>query len=312
MKTYNICQLLASDESNFQYVLPVTLEDGTTENLFTDEEFKNIIMNQYTSFGLFSPSYYDSDQKKVVYIIEDTDDAIEKLHKLFTIWVKDRSSGISKMLDALRKKYNPIWNVDGVEGTIHQSTHTGTDTDKKTGTEKIVTEDNGDITNSGKTTTENTGKSSNTKTGNETNTPTGSDVVTKAVTTYDDDTFRNTEKTTTDFEDQRTDTHTYNSVKDSYEVDSQDPLKETYEIDTYNPLKEHHDLDGKHDTTFDTTLQKTLNLKDEDLDMKIRQGNIGVTSTQSLIRQQIDLTDLDDIITYAIHDFVHRNLIILS
>lgn len=291
MKVYNICQLLASDDSNFQYVLPVTLEDGTTENLFTDEEFKNIIMNQYTSFGLFSPSYYDSDQNKVIAIIEDTDAAIEKLHKLFTIWVKDRSSGISKMLDALRKKYNPIWNVDGVEGTIHQSTHTGTDTDKKTGTDTTSGSETGSITN--------TGKSTNTRTGNETDTPTGKDINTGFNTTFDSSTFRDTQKTEATFE-QRVDTHTYNQVKDTFEVDSENPTTET------------RNLANGGSTQYNSQNQKTLNLKDEDLDMKIRQGNIGVTSTQSLIRQQIDLTDLDDIITYAIHDFVHRNLIILS
>lgn len=291
MKSYNICQLLASDESNFQYVLPVTLEDGTTENLFTDEEFKYIIMNQYTSFGLFSPSYYDSDQKRVVYIIEDTDAAIEKLHKLFTIWVKDRSSGISKMLDALRKNYNPIWNVDGVEGTIHQSTHTGTDTDKKTGTDTTSGSDTGTVTN--------TGKSTNTRTGNETDTPTGKDINTGFNTTFDSSTYRDTQKTEATFE-QRVDTHTYNQVKDTFEVDSENPTTET------------RNLANSASTQYNSQNQKTLNLKDEDLDMKIRQGNIGITSTQSLIRQQIDLTDLDDIITYAIHDFVHRNLIILS
>lgn len=291
MKVYNICQLLASDESDFQYVLPVTLEDGTTENLFTDEEFKNIIMNQYTSFGLFSPSYYDSDQKKVVYIIEDTDAAIEKLHNLFAIWVKDRSSGINKMLDALRKKYNPIWNVDGVEGTIHQSTHTGTDTDKKTGTDTTSGSETGTVTN--------TGKSTNTRTGNETDTPTGKDINTGFNTTFDSSTFRDTQKTEATFE-QRVDTHTYNQVKDTFEVDSENPTTET------------RNLANGGSTQYNSQNQKTLNLKDEDLDMKIRQGNIGVTSTQSLIRQQIDLTDLDDIITYAIHDFVHRNLIILS
>lgn len=291
MKVYNICQLLASDESDFQYVLPVTLEDGTTENLFTDEEFKNIIMNQYTSFGLFSPSYYDSDQKKVVYIIEDTDAAIEKLHNLFAIWVKDRSSGINKMLDALRKKYNPIWNVDGVEGTIHQSTHTGTDTDKKTGTDTTSGSETGTVTN--------TGKSTNTRTGNETDTPTGKDINTGFNTTFDSSTFRDTQKTEATFE-QRVDTHTYNQVKDTFEVDSENPTTET------------RNLTNGGSTQYNSQNQKTLNLKDEDLDMKIRQGNIGVTSTQSLIRQQIDLTDLDDIITYAIHDFVHRNLIILS
>jgi len=288
---YNICQMLLRDNSEFDYSFPVTLEDGTESILFTSEEFKAIIMMQYTSFGLYSPSYYDSDQKKLISIIEDTDAAIEKLHELFTLWIKDRKSGISKMLDALRKNYNPIWNVDGVEGTIHQSTHTGTDTDKKTGTDTTSGSETGTVTN--------TGKSTNTRTGNETNTPTGKDINTGFNTTYDSADFRDTQKTETSF-DARIDTHTYNQVKDTYEVDSENPTTET------------RNLANGGSTQYNSQTQKTLNLKDEDLDMKIRQGNIGVTSTQSLIRQQIDLTDLDDIITYAIHDFVHRNLIILS
>lgn len=288
---YNICQMLLRDNSDFDYSFPVTLEDGTESILFTSEEFKAIIMMQYTSFGLYSPSYYDSDQKKIVSIIEDTDAAIEKLHELFTLWIKDRKSGISKMLDALRKNYNPIWNVDGVEGTIHQSTHTGTDTDKKTGTDTTSGSEKGTVTN--------TGKSTNTRTGNETDTPTGKDINTGFNTTFDSSTFRDTQKTESTFE-QRVDTHTYNQVKDTFEVDADNPTTET------------RNLANGGSTQYNSQTQKTLNLKDEDLDMKIRQGNIGVTSTQSLIRQQIDLTDLDDIITYAIHDFVHRNLIILS
>jgi hypothetical protein len=283
--------MLLSDNSEYDYSFPVTLEDGTESILFTSEEFKSIIMMQYTSFGLYSPSYYDSDQKKIVSIIEDTDAAIEKLHELFTLWIKDRKSGISKMLDALRKNYNPIWNVDGVEGTIHQSTHTGTDTDKKTGTDITSGSETGTVTN--------TGKSTNTRTGNETDTPTGKDINTGFNTTFDSSTFRDTQKTEASFEN-RIDTHTYNEVKDTFEVDSENPTTET------------RNLANGGSTEYNSQTQKILNLKDEDLDMKIRQGNIGVTSTQSLIRQQIDLTDLDDIITYAIHDFVHRYLIILS
>lgn len=288
---YNICQMLSRDNSNFSYSFPVTLDDGTESILFTSDEFKTIIMNQYTSFGLYSPSYYDSDQKKMVAIIEDTDAAIEELHKLFTLWIKDRKSGISKMLDTLRKSYNPIWNVDGVEGTIHQSTHTGTDTDKKTGTDTISGSETGTITN--------TGKSSSTRTGDETNTPTGKDINEAANTTFDSPTYRNSNKVETSF-DNRIDTHTYNQVKDTFEIDSKNPTTET------------RNLANGGSTKYDSQNQKTLNLKDEDIEMNIRQGNIGVTSTQSLIRQQIDLTDLDDIISYAIHDFVHRYLIILS
>ena len=189
---YNICQMLLRDNSEFDYSFPVTLEDGTESILFTSEEFKAIIMMQYTSFGLYSPSYYDSDQKKIVSIIEDTDAAVEKLHELFTLWIKDRKSGISKMLDALRKNYNPIWNVDGVEGTIHQSTHTGTDTDKKTGTDTTSGSETGTVTN--------TGKSTNTRTGNETDTPTGKDINTGFNTTFDSSTFRDTQKTEASFE----------------------------------------------------------------------------------------------------------------
>ena len=288
---YNICQMLTRDNSNFSYSFPVTLDDGTESILFTSDEFKTIIMNQYTSFGLYSPSYYDSDQKQMVAIIGDTDAAIEELHKLFTLWIKDRKPGISKMLDALRKSYNPIWNVDGVEGTIHQSTHTGTDTDKKTGTDTTSGSETGTVTN--------TGKSTSTRTGNETDTPTGKDINTGFNTTFDSSTFRDTQKTEATFE-QRVDTHTYNQVRDTFEVDSENPTTET------------RNLANGGSTQYNSQNQKTLNLKDEDLDMKIRQGNIGVTSTQSLIRQQIDLTELDDIISYAIHDFVHRYLIILS
>lgn len=331
MKTYNITHLLMSDTSTFSYAFPITKEDGTTAILFTADEFKTIIKNQYTSFSLLSPGYYDPDNEQWVDIIPDTAAAITELHNLFQLWVKDRSPAISKLWEALRMKYNPIWNVDGVTGTIHQETHTGTDTDKKTGdvtnTGTSTTKNEGKTTTTdrGKTTTTNSGKSSNTKSGNETNEPTGQDVLTKAVTTYDDATFRDTEKDTTSFT-TRKDTHTYNSVKDSYEVDPQSPLKEEYEVDSQNPLKSEYEVDSQNPLKetyqidsqdplkekYNTELQKTLNLKDEILNMEIRQGNIGVVSTQSMLQQQLALTELDDIISYAIHDFVHRYLVILS
>ena len=315
MKTYNITHLLMSDTSTFSYAFPITKDDGTQAILFTADEFKTIIKNQYTSFSLLSPGYYDPDNEQWVDIIPDTAAAISELHNLFQLWVKDRGPAISKLFDALRKSYNPIWNVDGVEGHILQSSHTGTVTN--TGKSEKTNTGKSETTHTGKTDTTNSGKSSNTKTGNETSEPTGNDIAIKAVTTYDDDTFRDTEKNTTQFT-SRKDTHTYNSVKDSYEVDGQNPLKESYEIDDNNPLKDSYEVDDqnplKETYLIDSQnpLQESRNLSDQDLEMTIRQGNIGVTSTQSLLRQQIDLTELDDLITYAIHDFVHRYLVIMS
>lgn len=307
MKTYNITHLILSDDSNFTYDFPVTLEDGTTSLLYTDAEFRTIIKNQYTSFCLYSPGYYDPDNKTWVDILPTTAAAIDELHKLYTLWIKDRKPAINKLLNALRMKYNPIWNVDGVTGHIEQSKHTGTDTDKKTGTEKIVTEDNGDVTNTGKTETTRSGNQENVRTGSETDTSSGTDTNTAKNTTYNSSVFRDVDKTEVGYG--KSDTRTYNSVTDK---ETYNNVKDSTVIDSQNPIKEHRDLDGKHDTTYNTELKKTLNLTDENVFMDIRQGNIGVTSTQKLLREQLDLTELDDVISYAIHDFVHRYLMIIS
>ena len=290
MKTYNITHLLLSDTTDFNYAFPITLEDGTITNLFDTDEFKRVIKNQYTSFRLLSPGYYDPDQEEWVDIIPDTAAAIQELHELYKIFIKDRSSAISKLFDALRKHYNPIWNVDGVTGTIHQEKHTGTDTDKHSGTDKIHdTLGSGTITNSG--------SSKNVKTGSETAADTGTDTTTEQKTTFDSSAFRDTDKTS--LLHGRSTTTTYNNLTD------------TYSVDPSNKLKTENDMAGDHDTTYDSTMTKTLNLQDETLDMVIRQGNIGVTSTQSLITEQLHLTELDDIITYVIHDFVHRYLVLM-
>ena len=46
-----------------------------------------------------------------------------------------------------------------------------------------------------------------------------------------------------------------------------------------------HDLDGKNEITYNSQNQKTLNLTNhqKDLDLVIRQGNIGVTKSSELI-----------------------------
>lgn len=290
MKSYNITHLILSDNSNFNYALPITLDNGQIVNLFDSSEFKTIIKNQYTSFRMLAPGYYDPDQDEWIEIITDTTAAINNLHELFLLWCKDRSPAFSKLVEALRKKYNPIWNVDGVTGTIHQEKHTGTDTDKHTGTDKIHdTLGSGTITNSG--------SSKNVRTGSETDADSGTDTTTEQKTTYDSSNFRDTDKTS--LLHGRSTTTTYNNLTD------------TYTVDPNNKLVTDNNMAGDHDTTFDSTMTKTLNLQDETLDMQIRQGNIGVTSTQSLIMQQLDLTELDDVIAYAIHDFVHRNFILM-
>lgn len=289
MKYWNITDLLVNDTTTppFDYSLSVTL-NGANYPIYNDLTFRNTLMFKYTSFLLKSPVYFNTVQNQYINLINDIDEANGLLQYSYMLWKDDRKPAIEKLVEALRGSYNPLWNVDGVTGTIRESTHTGTDTDTHTGTANTALSDTGSITN--------TGKSKNVKTGNETIGATGHDINTEAKTTFDSNTMRDTVKN--DLEHGKTDTHTYNQVTDSYSIDSQSPLVES------------RNLSGSNNTTYNETMAKNLNLSDKDLEMIIRQGNIGVTSSQSLIEQQLHITDLDKLITYCINDFVHSYLIL--
>ena len=314
-KIWNVSALLYNEDlsstpPSFDYSLNVKDIDGNTVNIWNPTGFYFLIISKFTSFCYLTPRFYDPESEQVVDLATNTTEALKLFRSTYDAWIKSRQPAIEKLFQAFRAKYNPIWNVDGVEGRIQQTTHTGTDTDKKTG--DVTKTGKSSETSTGKSTTENTGASKNEKTGNETTAPAGSETATTAKTTFDDDTFENTQQVTTEFSADRIDTHTYNQVTDTYSIDSQDPLKETYEVDAQNPLKDTYEIDAQNPLKekYDTTLQKTLNLSDQDLEMTIRQGNIGVTKSQDLVMSEKDVRDIDDIINYAIYDFVHRNLVL--
>lgn len=314
-KIWNVAALLYNEDLSFNppsydYSLNVSDADGNTVSIWNPTGFYFLIVTKFTSFCYLTPRFYDPESEQMIDFASNTTEALGLFRETYSAWVASRQPAIEKLFQALRANYNPIWNVDGVEGRIQQTTHTGTDTDKKTGdiTKTGKTTD----TSTGKSTTENTGSSKNEKTGNETTAPTGSETATTAKTTFIDDDFENAQQTTTSFSLDRVDTHTYNQVTDTYMIDGQDPLTETYEVDAQNPLKDTYEIDAQNPLKekYNTELQKTLNLSDQDLEMTIRQGNIGVTKSQDLVLSEKDVRDVDDIINYAIYDFVHRNLVL--
>lgn len=313
-KLWNVPALLYNDNTTFDYSLTVLDENGDSVTLWDSAGFEYLIMNKFTSFNYLTPRFYDPESNTVVDAAPDISSAILNFQKCFTMWKLSRQPAIEKLFQAFRAKYNPIWNVDGVEGHIRQSSHTGSVTN--TGQTDKTNTGKADTTNTGKTTTKNEGSSSNEKTGNETNVPVGSETATTARTTFDDDTFEDTQQITTEYSEDREDTHTYNNVKDTYEVDPLNPLKETYEVDAFNPLKESYEIDAQnplkesYKIDADNPLKETRNLSDQDLEMTIRQGNIGVTKSQDLVMSEKDVRDIDDILNYAIYDFVHRNLVL--
>lgn len=314
-KIWNVAALLYNEDlsstpPSFDYSLNVEDADGNTVNIWNPMSFYFLIITKFTSFCYLTPRFYDPESEQMIDLATNTTEALDLFRTTYSSWVASRQPAIEKLFQAFRANYNPIWNVDGVEGRIQQTTHTGTDTDKKTG--DITNKGKTTNTSSGKSTTTNTGSSKNEKNGNETNEPTGSETATTAKTTFDDDTFENTQQVTTEFSANRQDKHTYNHLSDEYTIDPDDPLKEEYEIDSQNPLKEEYEVDALNPLkeVYNTELQKTLNLSDQDLEMTIRQGNIGVTKSQDLVMSEKDVRDIDDIINYAIYDFVHRNLVL--
>lgn len=305
------------------------------ETLLPDDssvpDLVNALWYQYIK-GKFNDKVWEDFYSRQIFNVmkfnnENNDINYSNIIKSIKIRLQTKARLYERMFNAFMSDYNPLWNVDGVTGTIRESTHTGTDTDAKTGTENTALTDRGtvintgksDTTNTGKADTTNSGKSSNTKSGSETTSPTGKDIIENMTTTFDSATFRDTTKTENSF-DNRTDTHTYNSVKDEYSVDSQNPLKESYEIDSDNPLKQSYEIDsenplketrnlnGSNNTTYNTQLQKTLNLKDSDLEMVIRQGNIGVTKSSELLLDTLDLYDneLMDFVHYVVNDCINQ------
>lgn len=335
MKKWNINNILQNDDTNFDYSLALTLSDGTTTTIYNDQTFKDILLYKYTSFCISNPTYFDSITNQLVDTVVDLNDAIGLFHAIYTIWKNSRLPAFANLYEALRADYNPIWNVDGVTGIITEDTHTGTDTFAKTGSDtsnlsgkdtlaSTGTDSNahtGTITDSHTVTddtTTKTGNETNVKTGNETNTGSGTDTNTTGVTTFDDQAhWINKEqtgtaygKTDTHTYNQLTDTHTFNSVQDSHTYSGSD-TRTFLNTDALTHGKTDTTTFGKQDkVTYNSTNTNTKNLADKHLEMNIRQGNIGLTSTQNLINQSIDLASRDNIIDFIISDFIHNYCIL--
>jgi hypothetical protein len=174
--------------------------------------------------------------------------------------------------------FNPLWNVDGVTGEIRETTHTGTDTNSHKGKD----------TNSKK------GYDTNVKSGNEqldyngskTNTKGGNDITTTSNTTTESSVFYDATKNDTDYG--QTDTETYNNRNDKR---------------TYNNVQDKMDYNSSNENEYNSSLERLLDLKDKDLFMQIKQGNIGVTTTTKL------LSEFRDYVNYNLLNIIAKDVV---
>lgn len=222
-----------------------------------------------------------------------------------------------RMFNAFMADYNPLWNVDGVTGRITESTHTGTDNVNHLGTESHTLSNSGNNTQTGNKTNVRTGSDTNVRTGTDTNLRTGSesnvksgtDTTTHSKTTFDSASFKETDKDATTYG--GTDTHTITSLQDQRtygNLQDQHTYNNLTDTETYNSIKDTFSSSGTDSLTRNLSQNETKNLKDKDLEMIIRQGNIGVTKSSELLLDTLALYDdlLMDFVHYVVNDCINQ------
>lgn len=217
--------------------------------------FDDMIWQYFSERELFCTDKFDP---------RDQEETYKNILRSFSINLKTKARQYDRMYNATQQDYNPIYNVDAYEYEDRTLDQTGTQQHTKTGTDST--------TRTGSETDTKAGKEANTRSGNETNAPTGSDTETTSNTTYDSAAFLDREKKVT--EPGVTQTTTYNDVKDETTF--------TDRVDT-------HEYDQvKDENSYNTSDLDNRNLKDKEAIVKRRYGNIGVTKSSELVRDEMN------------------------
>lgn len=204
--------------------------------------------------------------------VDDDEMSINNIIRTFAINIKTKALNYKKIFDALQMDYNPLWNVDGVTGTISQSDHTGTDTREKSGDDTIKASGTDTDTLSGSDVVSSDGRDVVTLSGSDEVTLSGSDTVEEEITKDDttrsgnevhaksgydalekDGTVTDTKSVTT-FDSQGNWLDSEKSVNAPDTVDTN--RYNSSDTITYNNVKDAHQKEGSTETTYgrvDTT-----------------------------------------------------------
>lgn len=209
------------------------------------DQFDNLIWLYYPQRTIFLNDRFSPDDSQQTY---------DNIIKTFTIWIKSHKRQLDRLWVGYMADFNPLWNVDGVEGFVSQDTHTGTTTNTHTGDDRLTYEDNG----------------------SDTLTNSGTDTDTRAVTTFDD---------VANFKNESRDSVAHGKVATDVK-----------------------DLDGYKNQNYDSEMETEHDLLDEHVDMKIRQGNIGVTQSDKILgdAQKLYMDDLMDFYKYVVRSCVNQ------
>lgn len=250
----------------FEHDLPIfpTLEEFETEPESEDTYPWYVELKTYFD-NMIDLNYEDRVINRLVEE-DDYEKLLDYVQKKIALKVRTNVYQFSKLYETTVLEYNPLWNVDGVEVREIEREKDGSNTRTFLNTDTMTY----------------AGSQTNTRSGNETSVDTGTDVTTKAVTTFDDSTFRDTERTT-EAPNNKTNTHTYNSVADTETFNNR--------TDTNAHTGTIGDVSGEGESTTETLT---------------RQGNIGVTKSTDLIdsqRETVRYSYVEDVVHILVNDF---------
>ena len=217
--------------------------------------FDDLIWQNFSEREVFCTDKFDP---------RDPDETIRNILRSFAINLKTQARRYERMYNVTQQEYNPIYNVDAFEKENRVLDQTGTDKHTKSGKDINI--------RSGNETDTKAGKETNIRSGSQTDTPTGSDTETTSNTTFDSAAFMDREKKIT--EPGVTNTTTYNDVKD------ESSFTNRVDTHTYNQVKD--------EQNYNSADLEDRNLKDEEEIIKRRYGNIGVTKSSELVRDEMN------------------------
>ena len=189
--------------------------------------------------------------------LDDTDErTILNIMRSFSINLKTKNYEYENLYNSMVLEFNPLWNVDGVEGIIHEYTNNTTGGDSHSGKDSHSSNHSNDVTRNR---------------GMRDELENDDTMVETSRTTYDSgDTYYPTEKT-----------HTIHGTLNNPKHQITENVKD---IDKGNESGT-TTYGSRHDTVNNTT--------HKELEMHIRQGNIGVTKSTELLEDYRQLAMFD-------------------
>ena len=288
--------------------------EKSNDNLLPSDDMVSNIKNKewYNAIKpFFNELIWEYYSDRVVFIdnrfkCDDTAETlINKIKKSFAILLKTKDYTFEKMYNVTQFEYNPIWNLDSVIGTIHESStnetigrdKTGTDTTSHTGYDKLERGGTNKLEHRGNDEDRHTGteKFDTLNTGDTTATD-----VQKYVNTYDSIDY------TPPAEYPESHDHTLNTeIKhDTTTYNTADKTTYTSDETTIFASNDKQNYDSELETEYNTSEDTDREEFKRDLDLMIRQGNQGVTTTQSMMSEELEIA-LFDFYKTVVHECVN-------